>query len=119
MSPLNFPMAHASAPPNTLFNRNVDDDESRTVFSIVTSCIFTLLLSMAFCLRPNIPSPKESIVSIFLTKVNIAFWFLVTPEFVLGWAYNQWFVGRKYAKVYQRVFVSFFTCFLFINTYVF
>ena len=73
--------------------------DTRTVLNIIFSCTCTLVLSMAYCIRPNIPS-RDSNFSLLRAKLKIAFWLLICPESVLYWAFSQWNLARQIEKTH-------------------
>ncbi|CAA7271190.1 unnamed protein product [Cyclocybe aegerita] len=71
--------------------------DQRTPTQIFLNCLFTLLICIWFCCRPNIPvTPpphtkwRESWIPIIRARVTLAIWLLLSPHFVLVWAFRQW-----------------------------
>ena len=96
-------LPHIDVPPTTESTSSVfvHHADTRTTLNIIFSCISTLVLSMAYCIRPNIPPPAtKSSFSLLRSKLTIAFWMLICPENVLYWAFCQWYHARTIAKKY-------------------
>lgn len=85
----------------TLVTESLSTNDLRTVSSLVLSCIFTLVLSIWCCVRPDFPSPRESKFEILKTRLHIVFWVFIAPELVLYWAFRQWWEAGKIAKEYR------------------
>ncbi|KAJ3492059.1 hypothetical protein NLJ89_g11278 [Agrocybe chaxingu] len=71
--------------------------DQRTPTQIFLNCLFTLLICMWFCCRPNIPTTppphtkrRESWIPVIRARVTLAIWLLLSPHFVLAWAIRQW-----------------------------
>jgi len=79
-----------------------DEIHTRTLSSIVLTCLFTLLTCAWCCVRPDIPSPHDSKRRILITKLNIIFWVLVSPEMVAFWSFRQWFEAGRVAEEFKR-----------------
>ncbi|CAA7271178.1 unnamed protein product [Cyclocybe aegerita] len=73
----------------------------RSLSSIIYSCIFTVAGCLWISVRPNIPSPNHSRLRILRSKLNIMFWVLASPDFVVFWAFRQWLEASILAKKYR------------------
>ncbi|KAF9532532.1 hypothetical protein CPB83DRAFT_846937 [Crepidotus variabilis] len=80
----------------------LENMDGRKGASIIYSCLFTLLVCMTFCVRPNIPSPSTSRARFASIKLYMMAWMILTPHTMLYWAALQWFqarsIGKKYAS---------------------
>ncbi|KIM77491.1 hypothetical protein PILCRDRAFT_11937 [Piloderma croceum F 1598] len=74
----------------------------RTIWSLIWSCMATILLCIWVAVHPNIPGPDERWTKVTLQRVGIALIALVAPELIILWAIRQWLnaheIGRKYQK---------------------
>jgi hypothetical protein len=73
----------------------------RSVHEIIYSCVVTLILCASYCIRPNLSAPNAPTFLVFLRKLNVTFWAVISPELVIFWAYKQWYYARSFAKTYQ------------------
>jgi len=80
---------------------NVPRTSTRSVHEITYSCIVTIILCASYCIRPNLSAPNASTFLIFLRKLNVAFWAIISPELVIFWAYRQWYFARGFAMKYK------------------
>ncbi|KAG1775233.1 hypothetical protein EV702DRAFT_452827 [Suillus placidus] len=66
----------------------------RTLWSIVSTCILTLLACIYSSTHPNIPSPKDRPVRILLRRFGIMGLALLSPDLLVAWAIRQWLWAR-------------------------
>jgi len=78
----------------------------RTVWDIVWSCLVTISLCTWTASHPNMPGPEHGKVIIGFFRAWLAMDSLLTPELVIVWAIQQWFVARKSAKDMNGAFAS-------------
>ncbi|KAG2340543.1 hypothetical protein BDR05DRAFT_889777 [Suillus weaverae] len=64
---------------------------TRTMWTIVSSCILTLLACIYSVIHPNIPSPEDSPNCILRRRLGIMIVALIAPELIVTWAMRQWF----------------------------
>lgn len=76
-------------------------ETTRSTSSIVFTCLFTFLLCAWCCIRPNIPSPHDSKLRIWTTKLRILFYFFVSPELVACWSFRRWLEAGKIAEQFK------------------
>ncbi|KAG1728647.1 hypothetical protein EDB19DRAFT_1857120 [Suillus lakei] len=62
----------------------------RTLPSIVSTCALTIVARIYSAIHPNIPSPKDSPVLIFLRRLGIMGIALLAPDLLVAWAMRQW-----------------------------
>ncbi|KIK51314.1 hypothetical protein GYMLUDRAFT_181609 [Collybiopsis luxurians FD-317 M1] len=72
--------------------------QCRTLFQIVWSCVSVLIACTWVAIHPNVPSPREGVLSILARKVGLMIVTLIAPEVVVLWAARQWFSARELAK---------------------
>ena len=75
--------------------------DQRSVWDILWSCLATLLACSWVSIHPNIPGPNESSWRIFFRRLELMFWTVISPEFIIGWAFQQWTGARKLEKEYK------------------
>jgi hypothetical protein len=69
-------------------------NDGRTIWNIIWSCLITIFSCTWVAIHPNIPSPTESRGFITLHRVQIVVFALIAPEFIIVWAMRQWVVAR-------------------------
>lgn len=74
---------------------------SRTIWDIIWSCLVLIFTCNWVAIHPNIPSPDESTLDIYLRRAGITLVALIAPELLIMWALRQWTVARKYQKQYS------------------
>ena len=75
----------------------------RSISSVFYNCAFTLLLCLSYSIRPNLPSANASQLQVLLRKLNIVFWMILFPEWIVGLAMKQWYHAFQIAKCYRGV----------------
>ena len=51
--------------------------------------------------HPNIPAPNESWWRVFLRRLELMFWAVISPELLIAWASRQWLGARELEKLYK------------------
>ncbi|KAG0697661.1 hypothetical protein DFH29DRAFT_856633 [Suillus ampliporus] len=67
---------------------------TRTLWSIVSSCVLTIFGCVYTAIHPNIPSPKDSPIRILRRRLGIMLMALIAPELIVIWAMRQWLSAR-------------------------
>ena len=62
----------------------------------------------------NIPAHNEPSWKIFLRRLELMFWAVIGPEFIISWAFRQWTGARELEKRYNGNQVK---CIQFIRKY--
>jgi hypothetical protein len=75
--------------------------DQRSVWDILWACLATLFACTWVSVHPNIPSPNESSWRIFLRRLELMFWTVTGPEFIIAWAFRQWSGARELEKDYK------------------
>ncbi|TFK59599.1 hypothetical protein BDN72DRAFT_965993 [Pluteus cervinus] len=72
---------------------------SRTLYSIVQSCLFTFFACVYQAIHPNIPNPSASRWRIRKERLIVMAYMLLVPELVIYWAAEQWCSAREIADL--------------------
>ena len=75
--------------------------DQRTIWDILWSCLATIFACSWVSVHPNIPAPNESSRRIFLRRLELMFWAVVSPEMIIYWALRQWLGARDLKKTYK------------------
>ena len=75
--------------------------DQRSLFDILWSCLATILACSWVSVHPNIPGPDESRLRVFLRRLELMFWAVIAPEFIITWALRQWLGARRLEKFYK------------------
>ena len=75
--------------------------EQRSLWDILWSCLATIFACSWVSIHPNIPAPNESSRRIFLRRLELMFWAVVSPEMIILWALRQWSGARHLEKKYK------------------
>ena len=75
--------------------------EQRSVWDILWACLATLFACAWVSVHPNIPGPDESSWRILFRRLELMFWTVIGPEFIISWAFRQWFGARDIEKRYK------------------
>ena len=75
--------------------------DQRSIWDILWSCLATIFACSWVSIHPNIPGPTESQLRIFLRRLELMFWAVVSPEMVITWAFRQWSNARRLEKLYK------------------
>ena len=76
----------------------------RTVWDIIWSCIVTIFACSWVSVHPNMPKPGEGWFKVYIRRVEVLFWAVVTPEMILFWATRQWYGAKKLTLKYEGKF---------------
>lgn len=95
---LPIPTADASVSPQSC-------DDLRTIWDIIWSCLITIFASSWAAIHPNIPSPEDTRLRIFLRRAGITMMSLVAPELLVIWALRQRLAARRLADKYKGAFI--------------
>ena len=68
--------------------------DQRTIWDILWSCLATIFACSWVSVHPNIPASNESWGRIFLRRLELMFWAVVSPEMIITWALRQWIGAR-------------------------
>ena len=71
------------------------DPHHRTIWNVVQSCLVTIFLCTWVASHPNMLGPQDGKIMAALFRAWLAVDALLTPELVIAWAMQQWFVARK------------------------
>ena len=75
--------------------------DQRSLWDILWSCLATIFVCSWVSVHPNIPAPNESSRRIFLRRLELMFWAVVSPEMIIYWALRQWLGARDLKKTYK------------------
>ena len=75
--------------------------DQRSLFDILWSCLATLFACSWVSVHPNIPGPDESRLKVFLRRLELMFWAVIAPEYIITWALRQWTGARRLEKFYK------------------
>ena len=75
--------------------------DQRTIWDILWSCLATIFTCSWVSIHPNIPNSNESSRRIFLRRLELMFWAVVSPEMIILWALRQWLGARQLEKNYK------------------
>jgi hypothetical protein len=75
--------------------------DQRSVWDILWACLATLFACSWVSVHPNISGPNESSWRIFLRRLELMFWTVIGPEFIISWAFRQWLGARDLEKLYK------------------
>ncbi|TFK50285.1 hypothetical protein OE88DRAFT_1631605 [Heliocybe sulcata] len=76
-----------------------DIDNCRTLYSIVRSCVATILACTWVAIHANIPPQDAHWARILGRQVLTTVYAIIAPECVVVWAAKQWFASRKLAEM--------------------
>ncbi|KAG2359788.1 hypothetical protein BDR07DRAFT_1291493 [Suillus spraguei] len=73
---------------------------TRTLWSIVSSCILTLFACIYTAIHPNIPSPKDNLLRTLWWQFGLGTMIaaLIAPELIVTWAMRQWLSARRVTR---------------------
>jgi len=75
--------------------------DERTLWNIVTGCLATVFACTWVSVHPNMPSPNDGRIRIFMARLELMIWALVVPEMIIFWALRQWIGARRLAKLFE------------------
>ncbi|KAG2352516.1 hypothetical protein BDR07DRAFT_1343938 [Suillus spraguei] len=64
---------------------------TRTLWSIISSCVLTLFACICTAIHTNIPSPEHSPNDLLVRRLGIMMMALMAPELIVIWAMRQYF----------------------------
>ena len=76
--------------------------DSRSIYSILWSCLSTIFACTWITVHPNIPAPGDSQWAVLRRRLAIMGYFLLAPEFVVIWAARQYSGARYLTKKYEK-----------------
>ena len=79
----------------------ISPTDQRSIWNILWSCLATIFACSWVSIHPNIPAPNESSLRIFLRRLELMFWAVVSPEMIILWAFRQWQGARDIEKLYK------------------
>ncbi|KDQ59701.1 hypothetical protein JAAARDRAFT_126881 [Jaapia argillacea MUCL 33604] len=77
-------------------------EDCRTVWTIIWSCLVTVMACTWVAIHLNVPSPREGFVSRTLRRIGVMMMAVVLPEFVVGWAARQYIIAGRLAKDHEE-----------------
>ncbi|KIJ29268.1 hypothetical protein M422DRAFT_269341 [Sphaerobolus stellatus SS14] len=89
--------------PTLFFSRSDLTDQTRSLGSILRSCLVTTIAVSWLAVHPNIPSPDEKAWWIYWRSFKLMFWATVAPEYVTIWAWRQLRGARRVAKEVRKL----------------
>ena len=75
---------------------------TRSIWSIIWSCLSIISACTWIAVHPNIPGPKDSKWTVLCKRMKIMGCFIFAPGIVLGWAAKQHWAARLTVKRYHR-----------------
>ncbi|KAG2360338.1 hypothetical protein BDR07DRAFT_1412894 [Suillus spraguei] len=75
---------------------------TRTLWSIVSSSVFTLFACIYTAVHPNIPSPEDSPLLILRRRLGMMIMALIAPELIVTWAMRQWLSARHVTRQFKE-----------------
>lgn len=73
----------------------------RNRLEIIWACLATILASSWVSVHPNMPHPDDSKITRIVRRMELMFWAIITPEFVIYWAMRQWYGARKMKREFS------------------
>ena len=80
-----------------------DINDCRTLNSIITSCVSTIIACVWLSVHLNIPAPLETQTVLYIRRVRIMIIALLVPELLVTWAIKQWIVARRIRREMKDV----------------
>ena len=90
-----------STRPRGELSTNCSSTPTRSLFSIVWSCVSTLIVCAWSAVHPNIP-PREGFVKGALRRIELMFWTIFAPEIFPTWALDQLLGAMTVKDVYNK-----------------
>ena len=75
--------------------------DQRSIWDILWSSLATLFACSWVSVHPNIPGPDESRWRVFLRRLELMFWAVISPEMIITWALRQWLGARRLEMLYK------------------
>ena len=88
--------------PPSFSTHNHNTYGTRSIWSIIWSCLSIIFACTWIAVHPNIPGPKDSKWAVLCKRMTIMGCFIIVPEFVLGWAARQHWAARQIAKRHRE-----------------
>lgn len=79
--------------------------DTRSVLSIVWSCLATIFACTWASIHPNVPHPDATEWQIRKHRALLMFSALIAPELIVLWAMRQWFGARESLKALKRMII--------------
>ncbi|KAF7377770.1 hypothetical protein MSAN_00200300 [Mycena sanguinolenta] len=89
------PLVSGDKPISSALNVN-----SRSLFTILTSCLVTIFACTWVSVHPNVPPPKQSKLTLFCRRLGLMLVAVVAPELMAGFAARQFLDARWFSKEY-------------------
>lgn len=71
-----------------------DPNNGRGTFSLVSSCLLTLVICVYSAMHLNVPPPRESRLQYWVRTIRWGFWGVFGPELVLFVAWKQYLSAK-------------------------
>ncbi|KZP19206.1 hypothetical protein FIBSPDRAFT_571322 [Athelia psychrophila] len=101
-----FPDTTSSLAPSDSTSGACNSIHSRTMASIITSCLTTIFACVWVSVHPNVPGPRQSWKSKQFESFKIVVLMLLVPEWVFAWAVRQRLQAGHYADILERARVA-------------
>ncbi|EIW73980.1 hypothetical protein CONPUDRAFT_78351 [Coniophora puteana RWD-64-598 SS2] len=75
--------------PDTTTSSGVVSQNGRTIWTILSTCMFTIFSCIYKVMHPNVPSPYDSPTRLMIRSVGCTLMTLVAPELCVLWAIRQ------------------------------
>ncbi|KUJ21576.1 uncharacterized protein LY89DRAFT_714670 [Mollisia scopiformis] len=82
----------------------VPDPAGRGTWSLLYSCLFTLLLCVYTAIHLNVPPPNDTRVKFWLRKTKWVGIAIFAPELVVYTAFEQWLLAKRFLKDINEAF---------------
>jgi hypothetical protein len=92
------PVANLTALQTVIAPAWVADPAGRGTWSLLYSCLFTLLLCVYTAIHLNVPPPNDTKLTFWLRKTKWVAIAIFGPELVVYTAFEQWFLAKKFMK---------------------
>lgn len=92
-------MATDQLPNTTTIYGWVDEPDGRGTWSILSTCLLTIILCCWSSLCPNIPAPGEGTIIQLRDKFHLALMAILGPEFLLVLTLGEWSSARASVEV--------------------
>ncbi|CZR63043.1 uncharacterized protein PAC_12940 [Phialocephala subalpina] len=92
------PVANLTALQTVIAPAWVADPAGRGTWSLLYSCLFTLLLCVYTAIHLNVPPPNDTKLTFWLRKTKWVAIAIFAPELVVYTAFEQWFLAKQFMK---------------------
>ncbi|KAG1845231.1 hypothetical protein C8R48DRAFT_734540, partial [Suillus tomentosus] len=89
-----------TTPSDSFFN--APSFTTRTMWTIISSSVFTLFACIYSAIHPNIPSPEDSPLRVLLQLTGTTTIALIAPELIIAWGMHQWFSARRVTRQFEK-----------------